>query len=136
LDEVVFEDDTDLDPVPFDDEPYDPYKHVSVDDMTFTEQDKTIFEKDSTPLFHSGEIDEDGIKRYDNSIRKYDFEAAKKEMIKKSIKCDGCGSTFFVENPEIPNSCPSCEKEYKGITYTIADYLKEKRSKEGASTKL
>lgn len=103
-------------------------------DMSFTEQDKIFFERDSTPLFHSGEIDEDGIKRHDNSIPIHEFESVKNAKLKKSIKCDDCGSTFFIENPEMVNACPSCEKKHDGNTYTAADFLREKRAKEGVLT--
>lgn len=103
---------------------------------TFTEEDRDFYEKILRPKFNVGEVDENGVVRRDNFTSTFEFESKRKEKLKKSIKCEDCGSTFFVENPEVMNECPRCEKEHIGQSYTITDFLIDKQSKEGESSKL
>ena len=93
------------------------------DDENFNESDKMLFEKITTPIYKVGEEDADGIVREDNRITLSDFTAMKKKVLKNSIKCK-CGSTFFVEDPEIANECPNCETVHEAKKFTFIDFLK------------
>ena len=95
------------------------------DDCIFGENDKDVFEKITAPIYRSGEQDADGIRREDNRITLQDYNEMKKKVLKKSIKCT-CGSTFFVENPEVQNSCPNCEGIHDAKRFTYMDYLEIK----------
>jgi len=128
LDDVVFDDDTE-DASLFADEPYDPYKDVISDDMTFTERDRMFFEKDSAPLFEVGETDEDEIVRQNNYITMADYREAKKHQLNKAYKCT-CGSSFYVTDPEKNNPCPKCEKVWPARKYSMTQFLKDRREVE------
>lgn len=97
------------------------------DDLSiFGENDKLLFERNYSALYDDGETDEDDIIRKNNHVSRYAFEEARKKALKKSIKCE-CQSTFFVENPEVTNICPSCDKEHPGKSFTMEDFLKQKK---------
>jgi hypothetical protein len=79
----------------------------------------------SNPIFQSGEEDEDGIRRTDNQMSYSEFQRLRDRKLKKSIKCE-CGTTFFIENSEISNICPSCETEHPGEKVSLNDVLESK----------
>ena len=96
----------------------------------FTHEDKERFERRSlSSLFKTGELDEDGIKRHDNHINLKDYEIAKGKKLSQSIKC-ACETTFFIVDPAKPSPCPNCETMFEAKTYTITDYLKDRRVNE------
>jgi hypothetical protein len=82
----------------------------------------------TTPIFQPGDIDEDGIKRTNNQLTHSEFQKLKSDKMRKSIKC-GCGTTFFIEDSEVSNICPSCEKEHPGEIVTVEDVLELKTEK-------
>jgi hypothetical protein len=104
-----------------------------LDEIIFDDDDDETnlfgFERDSTPLFKEGEIDEDGFERRNRRTTWQDFLDAKDKALKKSIKCD-CGTTFFIANPEVPNKCPSCEKEHPAQHFTYNEFLSQQKAKE------
>lgn len=118
--EIKLEDE--LDSIVFDDDNDD-------DDNLFTSSDKDFMEKDMSPTFKDGEIDEDGFMRRDQRITMRDFDRAKSMVIKKSIKCE-CGTTFFVDDPEKANICPSCQTKYPAQRFTFTDFMKMRKQEE------
>jgi hypothetical protein len=116
--EIKLEDE--LDSIVFDDD--DDYN-------LFSSADKDFMEKDMSPMFKDGEIDEDGFMRRDQRITMKDFDRAKSTIIKKSLKCE-CGTTFFVDDPEKENSCPSCETKYPAQRFTFTDFMKMRKQEE------
>lgn len=82
----------------------------------------------SAPIFQPGDIDENGIKRVDNQLSYSEFQRLRDKKLKKSIKCN-CGTTFFMENSEVSNICPSCETIHPGKIVTVEDILELKTEK-------
>ncbi len=89
----------------------------------FGEEDRKLFEgMSSDPLFKVGEVDEDGVKRKNRRLTFDDFEREKAKRLQKSIKCS-CGTTFFLDDPEKENQCPSCEKRHPAQRFTFMDFM-------------
>lgn len=126
LDDIDFEDD-DQDLL-LDAMEDDEFRELDKD--LFDEDDKHLmentnlfgFERDSAPLYQEGEIDEDGIKREDRRVTMDDYLIVKRRKLSRSIKCD-CETTFFVDDPEVLNKCPSCEKEHPAQRFTFQDFI-------------
>ncbi len=101
---------------------------LNEDDDEFSADDRKLFE-DRSPLFKEGEIDEDGIQRSNKQVPPSKFFKAKEFALKKNIKCE-CGTTFFVEDPEIDNACPACERISPAQTFTYDDFLSLQKQEE------
>jgi hypothetical protein len=130
LEDIEFVDDDD-DRRLFDDD-YDQDRFDDRADGTgeFNREDKERFERRfAEPLFKTGEVDENGIKRHDNHISLKDYEIEKGKKLSYSIKCE-CGTTFFIVDPAKPSPCPNCETLFEARTYTITDYLADRRVSE------
>lgn len=118
LDSIEFLDD-DLDPVNLDKDlpPFENY--LGEDD--FGAPLGGIFE-DNGITFKPGEIDEDGVKRKDRALSYTEFQAMKNSALSSSIKCT-CGTTFFVDDPEKRNICPTCELDHPAQKFTMEDAM-------------
>jgi len=114
LEDIEFEDD--LDPVNLDQD-IPPY----YGDHDFSAPLGGMFEHDK-PTFQPGEIDEDGVKRKNRALSYTEFQSIKKSALSNSIKCT-CGTTFFVDDPEKRNICPSCELEHAAQKFTMEDAM-------------
>lgn len=90
----------------------------------FSTTDKDFMERDMSPTFKPGEVDEDGIKRENRRLTYEDFMRAKAKKLKKSIKCE-CGTTFFIDDPEKENKCTSCPTVHPAQRFTFPEFLKE-----------
>jgi hypothetical protein len=79
-----------------------------------------IFEEPS--LFKPGEMDENGVTRKDRALSYTEFASIKKSALSSSIKCT-CGTTFFVDDPEKRNICPTCEFDHPAQKFTMEDAM-------------
>jgi hypothetical protein len=115
LDDIEFLDD-DLDPVNLDKD-LPPFENDN-----FGAPLGGIFEDDEPSLFKPGEMDENGVTRKDRALSFTEFASIKKSALSNSIKCT-CGTTFFVDDPEKRNICPSCELDHPAQKFTMEDAM-------------
>jgi len=92
------------------------YKGIEHDDTAFDDDDITFTSSDR-----------DNFEYLDNRTTYADFEKERQKVLKKSIKCYECNTTFFVSDPTIDNKCPTCETIHEGKSFTFSDFLKKRR---------